>query len=91
LIEFIATNYVAHAFTIRFNPGYGPIYSIMLSVAALVFPYFGLMVACRNLECLILLFFKKDPLNRALKAGALCAVARTQNWRPEMGEKVWKL
>jgi hypothetical protein len=89
ILEYIATNYIAHAFTIRFNPGYGPVYTIFLSVAALVFPYFGFMAACRNLECLSL--FSEDPLDRALKAGALCTVARTQNWIPEEGEKVWML
>ncbi|KAF8541790.1 hypothetical protein BDD12DRAFT_878000 [Trichophaea hybrida] len=89
ILEYIATNYIAHAFTIRFSPGYGPVYTIFLSVAALIFPYFGFMAACRNLECLSL--FAKDPLDRALKAGALCTVARTQNWMPEEGDKVWML
>jgi len=89
ILKYIATNYIAHAFTIRFNPGYGPVYTIFLSVASLVFPYLEFIAACRNLEYLSL--FSKDPLDRALKAGALCMVARTQNWTPEEGEKVWML
>jgi hypothetical protein len=87
ILQFVVTNYIAHAFTIRFSPGYGPFYTILFSLKALVFPYFGLMTACRALENLALL--ESDPLDRAIKAGALCTVARTKEWKPEKGDEIW--
>jgi hypothetical protein len=86
MVEFVATNYIAHAFTIRFSPGYGIIYSSTLSILALVFPYFGLLMTCRSMEQLAK--FTDDPLDAALKAGALCTVARTKSWKPEPGDKL---
>ncbi|KAF8534892.1 hypothetical protein BDD12DRAFT_809002 [Trichophaea hybrida] len=70
------------------QPGYGPVYTIFLSVAALIFPYLDSwrLVATSN----AFHYLRRTP-GRALKAGALCTVARTQNWMPEEGDKVWML
>ncbi|KAF8241333.1 hypothetical protein K440DRAFT_629597 [Wilcoxina mikolae CBS 423.85] len=44
-------------------------------------------MACHTLEQLPI--FTGDPLDCALKAGALCTIARTEKWRPERGDKIW--
>jgi hypothetical protein len=87
ILQFVITNYIAHAFTIRFSPGYSAFYTIMFSLKALIFPCFGLLTACRTMELLALR--EHDPLKRALEAGALCTVARTKEWKPEEGDEVW--
>jgi len=86
VLQFIITNFVAHAFTVRFSPGYSVFYTMIFSLKALVFPCFGLLTACRSMENHTLL--GKDPLNRALEAGALCTVARTEEWKPEDGDDI---
>jgi hypothetical protein len=87
ILQFVITNYIAHAFTIRFSPGYGAFYTIIFSLKALIFPCFGLLTACRTME--LLAVCQDDPLKRALEAGALCTVARTKEWKPEDGDKIW--
>jgi hypothetical protein len=82
VLKFIVTYYIAHAFTIRFKPGFGPFYTLIFSLLALFFPYFGLILACRSMEYLAI--FADNPLDTALKAGGLCTVARTRDWKPEM-------
>jgi hypothetical protein len=87
VLQFVVTNFIAHAFTVRFSPGYGFFYTLIFSLKALVFPCFGLLTACRSMEHLTLL--EEDPLNRALEAGALCTVARTEEWKPKNGDVLW--
>jgi hypothetical protein len=86
-LKFIATNYIAHAFTVSIAAGYGSYYSILFAFASLFFPYIGLVTACRSLEQLAVL--EPDPLKRAARAGALCMVVRTKFWEPKRGDKVW--
>jgi len=87
ILQFVITNYIAHAFTIRFSPGYGKYYTLIFSLKALIFPCFGLLTACRTVE--LLAVTEDDPLTRALEAGALCTVARTKKWKPEKDDEVW--
>ncbi|CCX32016.1 Similar to predicted protein [Chaetomium globosum CBS 148.51]; acc. no. XP_001223087 [Pyronema omphalodes CBS 100304] len=89
VLKFLIANYVAHAFTIRFKPGSGPFYTLVFSLWALFFPYFGLILACRSLEHFAV--FEDNPLETALKAGGLCTVARTHRWKPEKGDKLFCL
>ena len=85
--RFIATNYIAHAFTVKLSPGFGRFYLVMFSVMSLFFPYFGLVEAVRNIEQLATL--ADSDLDTAGKAGALCVLARTGKWRPHQNDKVW--
>ena len=93
VLKFLATNYLAHAFTVNTAPGYGGFYSLLFSVYSLAFPYIGLVTACRSLELVPVL--KRDPLQRAARAGALCMVARTKYWKgpnnngQAPNDKVW--
>ena len=79
VLKFIATNYLAHAFTVNTAPGYGGFYSLLFSLGSLAFPYIGLVRACRSLGLMTML--EPDPLQRAARAGALCMVARTKYWK----------
>ena len=79
VFQFVATNYVAHAFTTHTAPGYGGLYSLIFSFYSLQFPYIGLVTACRSLE--LMPRCGEDPLKRAAKAGALCMVVRTKYWK----------
>jgi hypothetical protein len=87
VLRFIATNFIAHAFTIKLSPGFDTTYTFMFSLMALVFPYFGLVTAVRNVEHLA--SFEESPLDSAAKAGALCTLVRTRKWKPRPGDKVW--
>ena len=87
VVRFIATNYIAHAFTVKLSPGFGLFYLVMFSVMSLFFPYFGLVEAIRNIEQLA--YFAGSDLDTATKAGALCVLARTGRWRPRPGDKAW--
>ena len=87
VLRFIATNYIAHAFTIKLSPGFDITYTLMFCMMSLGFPYFGLVGAVRNIEQLAA--FSESPLESAAKAGALCTLARTEKWKPQPGEKAW--
>ena len=87
VVRFIATNYIAHAFTVKLRPGFGVVYQMMFSTISLFFPYFGLVEAVRNIEKLAI--FAGGDLDTAREAGALCVLARTGKWRPRQGDKVW--
>ena len=87
VLRFIATNYIAHAFTIRLNPGFGIIYTLLFCFITLLSPYFGLAQAARSIECLAV--FAESSLEAAARSGALCTLARTTEWKPQPGEKGW--
>ena len=87
VLRFIATNYIAHAFTIRLNPGFGIAYTLLFCVITLLFPYFGLLQAARSIEHLAV--FAESSLEAAARSGALCTLARTAQWKPLPGEKGW--
>ena len=83
VLKFIATNYLAHAFTVNTPQGYQTLYSILFSLSSLAFPYMGLVTACRSLGQMPVL--EPDILKRAARAGALCMVARTKYWKAPIG------
>ena len=87
VLRFIATNYIAHAFTIRLNPGFGIAYTLLFCITALLFPYFGLLQAAWSIEYLPV--FAESSLEAASRSGALCTLARTTEWKPQPGEKAW--
>lgn len=84
---FFLTNFITHAFTIRKGAGDKTLYVGISFLAALFLPYYGLLLACRSLESCA--NQKKNTLKRAGRGGGLCVVARTKDWRPQDGERVW--
>ncbi|KAF8542014.1 hypothetical protein BDD12DRAFT_641404, partial [Trichophaea hybrida] len=84
-LKYIASNYIAHSFTIKLAAGYGSSYGILFGFASLFFPYICLVTASRSLEQMSIL--EKDPMKRAARAGALCMVVQTKFWKPNPGDK----
>lgn len=86
VLTFLATNYVAHAATVKSSPGEGAIAVAMNTVLALCFPMFGLLRAINAIARRSR--FGGSELKNACRAGALCMVVRSPEWRPEVGEEV---
>ncbi|KAF7167480.1 hypothetical protein CNMCM5623_000816 [Aspergillus felis] len=82
-ILFFLTNYLAHATTIVSIPGQSTTETICLAIAALLVPSSGIM---RAVEIFIRrpVFRRKNPLNQAAAAMALCMVVKMR--RDENGE-----
>ena len=83
---FFLANYVAHAATIKSLPGEPTLATLLVHVAALMFPLAGIMRGIRAIrQCAIL---SDTPLKTAAKAEALCFVIRTPEWLPQSGDVV---
>ena len=80
---FFLANYVAHAATVKIDPGQPVLRGFWYMLAALLVPTFG---AYKGLDairrCAIL---GGSPLQKAKKAGALCEVVRTTDWKFQQG------
>ena len=80
---FFLANYIAHAATVKIDPGQPMLLGFWSMLLALILPTFG---AYKGLDairrCAI---FGSSPLQKAKKAGALCEVVRTQDWTPQPG------
>ena len=83
---FMLANYVAHAATIKSLPGEPTLATLLVHVAALMFPFAGIMRGVRAIrQCAIV---SDTPLKTAAKAEALCVVIRTAEWLPQSGDVV---
>lgn len=83
---FFLANYVAHAATIKSLPGEPTLATLIVHVAALMFPLAGILRGVRAIrQCAIL---ADTPLKTAAKAEALCVVIRTPEWLPQRGDVV---
>lgn len=81
---FFLVNFVIHVFTVRPDPGNGHIYGFLVALLALIFPYTGVLRACRTIERLAALEKirkGRGDLHCAARAGALCVIARTKGWK----------
>jgi len=72
IVLFYLLNYGAHAMTVVGFPGEREPISLMWATLALLLPYSGIGKACISIACS--LPGTRDPLKRALYAGALCEV-----------------
>lgn len=77
---FFLTNYLIHIFTVKSDPGNGDFYTYLFAGLSVIFPYAGVLRACRKIEQAAVLD-KKGQLDWAARAGALCVVARTKGWK----------
>ena len=83
---FLLANYIAHAVTIKSLPGES-ILSVLRNIfLSLLFPISGVARGVRAIYQRAIL--AKTPLEAAAKAGALCMVVRTSEWKPEHGDVV---
>ncbi|CAI6062291.1 unnamed protein product [Clonostachys chloroleuca] len=83
--SFYLANYVAHAATIRALPGQTPISTLVDMLFALAFPVSGVIRGLQGIYQAAI--FAKEP-HRALRAGAVCEVVRTKDWKPESGDRI---
>lgn len=93
IASFFISNYVAHAFTLKQEPGQLMLVNLFAALAALAYPAFGIARAIRSLLIAAKRPFKtrRTPLERARDAGALCVVVRSSDWRPETGDQIRNL
>lgn len=80
IVTFFATNYLAHAATVKSSPGDKLLVQACNAFLALLFPMSGLL---RALNAIFRHPRSADSeVYRACKAGALCMVVRDLHWRP---------
>lgn len=80
---FFAANYIAHAATVKIDPGQPVLLGFSSMLLALILPNFGAYKGIDAIRrCAI---FGSSPLQKAKKAGALCEVVRTWEWKPQPG------
>ena len=84
ITTFFAANYIAHAATIKSNPGDRTPVTVCNMVLALFFPVSGLMRAVNA----IVRFGRLggSDLEKACRAGALCMVVRVHGWLPTLDQ-----
>ena len=83
---FLVANYVAHAVTLKSLPGESTLSVLRNVVCSLLFPISGVRRGVTAIYQRAIL--AKTPLEAAAKAGALCMVTRTLEWKPEHGDVV---
>jgi hypothetical protein len=86
VITFFATNYIAHAATVKSTPGEGAVVTVCNIFLALCFPMFGLLRALNAIARGAR--FGGSELKNACRAGALCMVVRSPDWRPDPGQQL---
>lgn len=80
MATFVLANFVAHAATVKSQPGETVILVLFALVFALFFPGFG---TARGLDAIFRhAITGSSALQKAKKAGALCHVVRTPDWKP---------
>lgn len=82
---FFATNYVAHAATIRSSPGDAVLATVGNIALALFLPMSGLM---RAMNAIRRFARRGADIEKACRAGALCMVVRISGWMPAAGQSV---
>jgi hypothetical protein len=87
---FFISNFVAHALTLKQDPGQTTAVTVFATLTALCFPTYGIGKATGSLITSARLPFRSgdDALRRAQKAGALCMVVRAQSWRPAVDDEI---
>lgn len=84
--KFLLANYIAHAATVKLLPGESTLSVLRAIILSLLYPVSGVKRGVYAIyRCAIL---AKTPLQAAKKAGALCMVVRTLEWKPNHGDVV---
>ncbi|KAK6435155.1 hypothetical protein LTR95_008659 [Oleoguttula sp. CCFEE 5521] len=84
VFTFFATNYLAHAATIKSTPGDTTTITACNMCLAILFPMSGLMRALNAIARFAR--FGESEIENACRAGALCMVVRSPEWMPEDNE-----
>jgi hypothetical protein len=80
ILIFFSANYLAHAATVRSDPGTSFEDNLFAAIVCLFFPAWGLSRAI--IHTLTFSILAGDNLTTAARAGALCVVVRSLTWRP---------
>jgi hypothetical protein len=86
VVVFFLGNYLAHAATIKTNPGESPQSVTTAIIAALLFPTAGIARGLRAIYSLAK--YGKTDLHVAARARALCMLTRAGDWEPRHGEEI---
>src|SRR5271169_4146186 len=86
IATFFVLNYATHALTIKTFPGDSVWTTGWWTTLALLVPFAGVWRGCQSITRGML--SPTDDLQAAARAGALCALARTDLWRPRPDEHV---
>ena len=81
VLVFFLVNYVTHAITVKTLPGETAIASAFYQIVAFFLPFSGVLRGIQSIRTAAV--FADDKLQIAARAGALCIVARSGDWRPE--------
>jgi hypothetical protein len=82
---FFATNYLAHAASVKCLPGEGIWEYTFIIITAIIYPYAGLK---RGLESIFSrAIFASNPIAMATRASAFCIVVRSSSWKPATGQQ----
>lgn len=80
ITTFFATNYLAHAATVKASPGDRTLVGIYHIISALLLPMYGLIRAANAIARRHK--WRGSSLENACRAGALCMVVRVPGWMP---------
>ncbi|PMD52780.1 uncharacterized protein K444DRAFT_542740 [Hyaloscypha bicolor E] len=85
IIFFFLGNYVAHAATAITLPGERWQVAVATAAGALFFPTSGVFRGIARITSFAV--FGKNDIYTAARAGALCMVVRSRDWRPNAGDE----
>jgi hypothetical protein len=86
VLMFMFINYVLHAITVKSLPGETASATAFYHCISLLFPFTGAWRGLRGIK--LAAIFGEDDLHRAARAGALCIVARSSNWKAKQGDEI---
>ncbi|KAF8876258.1 hypothetical protein BD779DRAFT_170319 [Infundibulicybe gibba] len=87
IVIFYLGNYFAHAATIKTYPGESGVDFMMNALMAILFPTAGIT---RGIDAIVRhsAWVKGSELQKAARAGALCMVVRSKDWKPVAGGQI---
>ena len=86
VLLFLLGNYFAHAVTVVSKPGEPYRDLLFRTFVALLFPHSGMRDGLKAITRHAI--FQTDPLKRAARAGALCMLVRSPQWKPKKGDAI---
>lgn len=86
IIKFFVFNYFAHAMTVKQIPGETMQQTAWSILYALLLPFSGIATGCKLIQRGRMP--GESDLQHAARAEAICAVVRTDDWKPLAGESI---
>lgn len=86
IVVYFIGNYFTHASTVIAYPGEPVFMTIVSTFGALLLPASGVVKGVAAI--LRAPWLQQSPIQRAVRAGAVCQVIRTETWRPRSGDTI---